>query len=751
MGTTKRYEREFAGRKLVVEVGKLANQAHGSCTVQYGDTMVLATVVAAPEERDIDYFPLSVEYEERLYAAGKIKGSRFIKREGRPSDEAILTARLIDRSIRPLFKDSVLKEVQVIVTVLSVDGANDPDFPGLIATTITLGISPIPWNGPLAGIRVGRLDSRLIINPTHEERDKGDLDMFVSGTADEVAMIEASVKQVVENDCHEAVVTAMKEIAELLPFIRTIIDECGSPKQPEEVLPEEAMQIQQLVEAKVKQFLRSRNVRKVFDHDKVVTKQNIEALKAELDDVLKADSEVSKEARAKGVALVDQALEEAARDLVLSTNKRVDGRSLDEIRSLSAEVGLLPRTHGSALFQRGETQVLSIVTLGSPGAELLLDTMEESGKKRFMHHYNFPGFSVGEVRPIRMPSRREIGHGALVERALTPLFPSQDIFPYTIRVVSEVLSSNGSSSQASVCGSSLALMDAGVPIAAACAGIAMGLITDPKNKQDYRILTDIQGIEDFAGDMDFKVSGTEKGITAIQLDIKLGGISSGIVRETLEQARIARNKILEVMNRTITAPRPELSEYAPRIISIRIPTDKIRDVIGSGGKVINEIIETCGVDAIDIEQDGLVAITSHSNEGAEKARQWIEDLVKDIEIGDVYDGKVSQIIDDRNTGEEIGAIVEFGRSKEGMVHISQLRYEHVRKVSDIIKVGDTVKVKVIDIDPVRNRISLSMKALLEPPATSFQRESGMDNQRSQRGNRFRQNSDARKPRLGRRY
>lgn len=721
MNTPKVYSKEVAGRILKVEIGKLANQAHGSCTVSYGDTVVLATAVIAPQEREgVDYFPLMVDYEEKLYAAGKIKGSRFIKREGRATDEAVLTARMIDRSIRPLFKETVRKDVQVVVTVLSVDGENDPDVPSMIATSIALGISPIPWGGPLGGIRIGKVDGQYVVNPTHDAREKSDFDLFLAGTKDEVVMIEAGGKQIPEADMYDAIARGHKESAQILEFIQGIVREAGVPKYKDPEPDEDDRALQATVAAKVSQFLASKNIASLFSSDKVVTKTNMGALKEELDAALKADNEVSKDARAKGVSMLDAAIEAAARDMVLTTDTRVDGRGLTDVRALVAEVGVLPRTHGSGLFTRGETQVLSIVTLGSPGDEQTLDTMEESGTKRYMHHYNFPPFSVGEVKPLRGPSRRDIGHGALAEKALEPLIPSKENFPYTIRVVSEVLSSNGSSSQASVCGSSLALMDAGVPILAPCAGIAIGLVSDPADKKKYRIITDIQGIEDHAGDMDFKVAGTETGITAIQLDIKLGGISLEIVKEALAASKTARGQILTVMRAALAAPRAELSVYAPRIISLQIPVEKIREVIGSGGKVINEIIEKCGVDAIDIDDNGFVAITSHSSEGAEKAREWVSSIVKEIEVGEIYEGTVTQIVTDRNSGEEIGAIVELSKNKDGMVHISQFRYERIARVSDVVKVGDTLRVKVVEIDPVRKRVSLSAKALLEPPVGGVQ-------------------------------
>lgn len=709
------FKTEVAGKELIVEIGKFAPQANAACTVRYGDTVVLATVVTASQPREgIDYFPLMVDFEERLYAAGKIKGSRFIKREGRASDEAVLTARLVDRSIRPLFKESIRRDVQVVLTVLSVDMVNDADIPALTAASVALAISPIPWGGPLAGVRVGRINGEWVLNGSYEAREKSDFDLVVAGTNEGVIMIEAGGNQVPEDTFIDAINFAHKHLKQQISFINDIVKAVGQPKT-EEVVDAEAKALEDLVTKKVHDFLATKDLTQMFHPDKLATKNAISAAKMELDAVLKADSEVSKDARAKGVSMFDEAIDLASKRLVLDHNKRVDGRGLDEIRSLSADVAVLPRTHGSGLFNRGETQVLSIVTLGAPGDEQTLDTMEETGKKRYMHHYNFPGFAVGEVKPIRMPSRREIGHGALAEKALEPVLPTKEQFPYTIRVVSEVLASNGSSSQASVCGSTLALMDAGVPITAPVSGIAMGLITNPDNHEDYRILTDIQGLEDHSGDMDFKVAGTPTGITAIQLDIKLGFITLKVVEETIRKAQIARAKILEVMQGAIKTPRAELSQYAPRIISLRIDPEKIRDVIGTGGKIINEIIDTCGVQ-IDIEDDGLVMITSTSAEGGEKARQWVIDLTREVEIGEEVEGQVVKIVTDKNTGAEIGAIVEFGRGKDGMVHISEFRHERIRAVSDVVKVGETIKVKVVDIDKEKNRISLSVKALTPRPA-----------------------------------
>jgi len=712
--SVRKFTTEVAGKELTVEVGKLAQQAHGSCTVTYGETVVLATAVSSSTQREgIDYFPLMVDYEERLYAAGKIKGSRFIKREGRATDDAILTSRLIDRSIRPLFKESERNDVQVVVTVLSYDGINEPDFPSIIATSIALGISPIAWGGPLAGIKLGKIGEEWVINPTVEARQKSEFDLLVAGVKDQVVMIEAGAKQIPEEVMIAAIEFAGKHIQKILPFIEQVIKEVGVAKREANLDPEKVA-TRQLVHDKVMAFLNAKDITACFQADKSKMKASIEEIKTELDAVLKVDNEVSKDARAMGLAMLDEVLDKAFKTLVLEKHKRPDGRAFDEIRPLSAEVAILPRTHGSALFSRGETQVLSVVTLGAPGDEQTLDSMEESGTKKYMHHYNFPGFSTGEVKPLRGPGRREIGHGALAEKALVPVLPEEAEFPYTIRVVSEVLSSNGSSSQASICGSTLSLMDAGVPIKAPVAGIAMGLVLDDNDANKYQILTDIQGIEDHSGHMDFKVAGTTQGITAIQLDIKLGGIGYNIVRETINQARVARMKVLEVMAKAISAPRAELSQYAPRIITLRIDPEKIREVIGTGGKVINEIIDKCGVQ-IDIEQDGLVLITATDADGAQKARVWIENIVKEIEVGEVYEGKVTQIIKDRNNGSEIGAIVELLPGKDGMVHISQVAYTRIAKITDQINIGDAVKVKVVDVDKANNRVSLSIKDLLPKP------------------------------------
>ena len=712
--SVKQFSLEVAGRELKVEIGKLAQQAHGSCTVSYGETMVLATAVTSHQVREgVDYFPLMVDYEEKLYAAGKIKGSRFIKREGRATDDAVLTARLIDRSIRPLFKESERNEVQVVVTVLSYDGINPPDFPSLIATSLALGISPIAWDGPLAGVQVGRINGEWVLNANVEAKQKSDLDLFIAGSQDEVIMIEAGAREASEADVYAGIEFAGKHIKKILPFIKDIISKVGQPKE-EPVGDTEKEASLHKIKAKVDGVLAQEDLTSCFHPDKSRMKAALEAITDRVDQVLKADNKVNKEERAMGVAMISEALAKAFKSLVLDKKQRPDKRAFDEIRPLAAEVGLLPRTHGSALFNRGETQVLSIVTLGAPGDEQTLDTMEESGTKKYMHHYNFPGFSVGEVRPLRGPGRREIGHGALAEKAMAPVLPEEESFPYTIRVVSEVLGSNGSSSQASVCGSSLGLMDAGVPIKAAVAGVAMGLVRDDHDHNRYEILTDIQGIEDHEGHMDFKVAGTRQGITAIQLDIKLGGISYEVVSQALTGAKVAREKILDVMDQAISAPRPELSPYAPRITTLRIDPEKIREVIGTGGKVINEIIDKCGV-TIDVEQDGLIMITSTDQAGALKAKEWIENIVKELEVGEIYEGEVVRIVSDKNNGSEIGAIVQLLPGKDGMVHISEIAHRRVAKVSDILNIGDQVKVKVMDIDREKGRVSLSIKALLPKP------------------------------------
>jgi polyribonucleotide nucleotidyltransferase len=713
-----KFSTEFAGRTLTIETGKLAQQADGSCTVRYGDTVVLATAVMSKEVREgIEYFPLLVDYEERLYAAGKIKGSRFIKREGRPSDDAILTARIVDRSLRPLFNQKIRNDVQVILTVLSVDQENDPDIASLWAASCALTMSNIPWGGPLAAARVGRIGGEWVLNPTYEARLKCDFELFVVGQGDKTVMIELEGKQVEEKVVEDAILFAQKHWGKITKVIEEVRAAVGSKKITPDVaeITEEEQHAAEYLEKTVRDFLKERFASIFSLKDKHEREEAITKLKDELEEQLKADNKVSKERRAEGVELFLASFDAEARRMTLDNGTRIDGRALDELRPLGVEVGILPRTHGSALFSRGETQVLSIITLGSPGDELVLDTMEESGKKRYMHHYNFPGFSTGEVKPVRSPGRREIGHGALAEKALVPVLPEKEKFPYTIRVVSEVLSSNGSTSMASTCGSTLALMDAGVPITDPVAGISIGSIVDAASGK-WRLLTDIQGFEDHAGNMDFKVTGTMKGITAIQLDIKEVPLTNEIVHGALEEAKKARLVILKKIQSVIAAPRPELSPYAPRITTIRIDPEKIRDVIGKGGETINKIIDECGgkdVTKIDIEDDGLVMITSTNAELAAKAKKWVEDLTREVKPGEVYEGTVTRIITDMRGG-EVGAIVEFLPGQDGMVHISEISPERIANVTDVLNVGDRTKVIVTDVDKERGRIGLSIKRLTHP-------------------------------------
>ena len=708
-----KFSTEYCGRTLTIETGSLAFQAHGSCTVRYGDTVVLATAVRAPEPREgVDFFPLLVDYEERLYAAGIIKGSQWIKREGRPSDESIITTRVIDRSIRPLFKDTARNDVQVVVTVLSYDGENDPDIPAIIAASTALAISPIPWNGPLAGIRVGRINGEWVLNTTYEARKKSEMDLILAGTADHVVMLDCEGSEVADDVVHDAIGFGLKHLRPALDLINQVVAAVGQPKIAEPALTEGEQAMHSKVAAKVDAAIGG-DLQTIFGHTtKTAYRAAVRALEEKVEHALKEDSEVSKEARAFGMKLFEERLDHAARHAVLETGTRVDGRAVDEIRPLSASVGILPRTHGSGLFQRGETQVLSTVTLGAPGDQQSLEELDGKGKKRYMHHYNFPGFSVGEVKPQRSTGRREIGHGALAEKALEPVLPDEKEFPYTIRVVSEVLASNGSSSQASACGSTLALMDAGVPLKRPVAGIAMGLLADLNDPTKYRVITDIQGIEDHSGDMDFKVAGTTQGITAIQLDIKLGGITMDVVKQTLEGARQARLKILDVMAQAIAAPRAEMSPYAPRIEVLHIDPEMIRVLIGPGGKTINQIIDETGVN-IDVEKDGTVFITSANADGMAKAKEWVEQLTKEVKVGEDYEGTVTQIIKGRMNGDEIGAIVEFLPGKDGMVHISEIANYRIGKVSDVWKIGDRVKVRVKDVDREAGKISLSHRPFSE--------------------------------------
>lgn len=701
---------EWGGRTLMLETGKLAQLAHGAVRAQYGDTVVLATVTMSNNVRpDVDYFPLMVDYEENLYAAGKIKGSRFIKREGRPSDLAVLNARITDRSLRPLFDDSTRNDVQVILNVLSVDQENDPAYIGLIAASAAVACSPIPWDGPIAGCAVASVDGTLVLNPTPTQRERADYYILAAVKDEEIVMIEAEGKEAADDAVLEGCAFALTSGKSVLELIRKMQKEIGAAKigsQNLTMTSEEQTQHDAVAE-KARTSIHE-HIDALFG---IESKQERLQKEEQWKEKLRALFATPEEQEI-AATFFDKEYEEAFRRLILDKELRVDGRTLNEIRPLSCEVDVLPRTHGSALFQRGETQVLSTITLGAPGDAQIIDGLEPEYKKRFMHHYDFPPFSVGEVRPLRGPSRRDIGHGALAEKALEPMIPPKEEFPYTIRVVSEILMSNGSSSQGSICGSSLALMAAGVPMKRPVAGIAMGLVLSA-DKSRYKILTDIQGIEDHSGDMDFKIAGTREGITAIQLDIKLGGITMDICRDTFAQAKSARLAILSAMEGAIAAPRAELSAFAPRIETIMIDPEKIGELIGPAGKVINKIIEECAVQ-IDIEDDGSVYVTATNAEGMEKAKEQIRDITRDIQIGEVLTGTVEKFVTDRNSGSEIGAIVNLGGNKDGMIHISNVCHGRIARISDVLTIGETVEVKVMDVDKEKGRIGLSRKDCVQP-------------------------------------
>jgi len=696
----KTYKEEFAGKPLLIELGRLAGQANGSCRVQYGETTVLVTATMSARTKDVDYFPLTLDYEEKYYAAGKIKGSKWIKRETRPSEEAILAARLIDRALRPRFNHNIRNEVQVVVTILTFDGVNDPDMPALFGASLALMISDIPFNGPVAACRVGRVDGKLIFNPTYQERPLSDFDVVVAGTENKINMLETGAKIVPEKDIVEAVAKGFKELSELIKLQNKIAQDISPKKKELSIFTHDeplAVVVRNFSEAKLEKALYAPGKNKSEFYE------GLGQIKAELMDHIKGQFNEHPELAKKldeASEIYEEEIDRMVHRNILNDEKRPDGRKIDQLREISAEVGILPHSHGTGLFNRGTTQALSSLTLAAPGMEQWVETMEiELTKKRFMHHYVFPPFSVGEVGRMGGAGRREIGHGALAERALEPLIPTKDQFPYTIRVVSEILSSNGSSSMASVCGSSLAMMDGGVPIKAPAAGIAMGLMFD-KTGEKYKILTDIQGPEDHHGDMDLKVAGTREGVTAMQMDVKIEGIDEKILEKALEQARKARLEILDHMAKAIKEPRAELSKYAPRVKTIKIDPEKIRMVIGPQGKVINEIIEKTGVE-IDIEQDGSVFITSDSPEGMEKAIKWIETITYEAKPGDEFDGKVTRLMD-------FGAFVEFMPGHEGMVHVSEISDEHIRRPSDVLKMGQTVHVRVKQIDEM-GRINLTMK------------------------------------------
>lgn len=685
---------DLAGRQLTIETGQLAKQANGAVLVRYGDTAVLSTATASKEPKNVDFFPLTVNYEERLYAVGKIPGG-FIKREGRPSEKAILASRLIDRPIRPLFADGFRNEVQVVSIVMSVDQDCSSEMAAMLGSSLALSISDVPFEGPIAGATVGRIDGEFIINPTVEQQEKSDIHLVVAGTKDAINMVEAGADQVPEEIMLEAIMFGHDEIKRLVAFQEEIVQAVGKEKTEVKLYEVDATINQDVREMAEKDMHAAIQV-----HEKHAREDAINEVKKRVIEHYEAN-EADGETLGQVNEILYKIVKEEVRRLITVEKIRPDGRKGDEIRPLASEVGILSRTHGSGLFTRGQTQALSICTLGALGDVQILDGLGVEESKRFMHHYNFPSFSVGETRPMRGPGRREIGHGALGERALEPVIPSEQDFPYTVRLVSEVLESNGSTSQASICGSTLAMMDAGVPLKAPVAGIAMGLV---KSGEHYTILTDIQGMEDHLGDMDFKVAGTAQGVTALQMDIKIAGLSREILEEALQQAKVGRMHILDHMLSAIAEPRKELSAYAPKIITMTINPDKIRDVIGPSGKQINKIIEETGV-KIDIEQDGTVFISSIDQEMNEKAKKIIEDIVREVQVGEIYLGKVKRI-------EKFGAFVGLFSGKDGLVHISELALERVGKVEDVVKIGDEISVKVIEIDK-QGRVNLSRKVLLK--------------------------------------
>lgn len=693
-----RIEMMLGGRPLSIETGRLAKQANAAVTVQYGDTVVLCTVTASSGPKDLDFFPLTVNYEERLYAVGKIPGG-FIKREGRPSEKAILSSRLTDRPIRPLFPDGFRNDVQVVNLVMSVDQDCSPEIAAMIGTSASLSISDVPFNGPIGGVIVGRINGQFVINPTVEQEQQTDLFVVVAGTKDAIMMVEAEANEVPEDVMLEAIMFGHEEIKNIVAKIEELQAVAGKPKMEVKLHT-----VNEQANADVRAFASDELVKAIRIEEKHARQEAIDAVNAAAVAHFEEQYADTPELLSDVKEVLYDIVKEEVRRLITHDKVRPDGRKPEEIRPIECDVALLPRTHGSGLFTRGQTQALSICTLGAMGDVQILDGISPEETKRFMHHYNFPPFSVGEARPLRPPGRREIGHGALGERALSKVIPSEADFPYTIRLVSEVLESNGSTSQASICASTLAMMDAGVPIKAPVAGIAMGLI---KNGEHFSILSDIQGMEDHLGDMDFKVAGTAEGVTAIQMDIKIAGISREILELSLEQARQGRLHILDKMIASMPAARTSLSKYAPKIMTLRINPDKIRDVIGAGGKIINKIIEETGV-KIDIEQDGMVFIASSNEEMNQKARSIIEGIVKEVVIGEVYLGTVKRV-------EKFGAFVEILPNKDGLVHISQLSTERVAKTEDAVKIGDQIKVKVTEIDQ-QGRINLSAKVLMTEEA-----------------------------------
>jgi polyribonucleotide nucleotidyltransferase len=692
---------DFYGKKLVVETGELAKQADGAVLVRLDETVILSTAVANDEAKDTDFFPLTVVYEEKQYAVGKIPGS-FLRREGRPGEHATLSARLIDRPIRPLFDDGFRNEVQVVNTVMSVDMNANPEMTALFGSGLALGLSDIPFEGPVAGVFVGRVNGQFIINPTVEQNNLSDLNLAVAGTLDAINMVEAGAQEISEKDMVEALMFGHEAIKVLCKFQQSIIKEIGQKKRVFEFY-----RVNETVNKEVRSLAVKKMISAISTKDKLEREGKINAVKDEVKSVFEAKKYDDAEAEKKSLKEVEMILEtiisEEVRRLITEEKIRPDGRKVDEVRPLDAQLDLLPRVHGSALFTRGQTQVLSIATLASLNDVQIIDNLTDEDKKRFMHHYNFPPFSVGEVGRMGSPGRREIGHGALGERALSYVIPKEDVFPYTIRLVSEVLESNGSSSQASICASSMALMAAGVPISGMVSGIAMGLITSGPldGKHPYTILTDIQGLEDHFGDMDFKVAGTKKGITALQMDIKIRGINRQVIVEALAAALKSRTAIREFMEKTIATPRPEVGKYAPKLQQLLIPVDKIRDVIGAGGKVINEIIEKCNGVKIDIEQDGRVMIYHQDREPITKAAAMIEALTRSAKVGEVFEGEVVRI-------EAYGIFVNLFGDTDGMVHVSKLANTRVDHPKDVVTLGQRIKVRVTEIDE-KGRVALSHK------------------------------------------
>jgi len=694
----KTFTTKIAGRDLILETSRLAEQASAAVVAHYGETAVLATVVANKEERDVDFLPLTVDYEEKFYAVGKILGSRFMRREGKSSDEAVLSGRLIDRVIRPLFDHGIRRDLQVIITVLAMDGENDPDFVALMATSMALAISEIPWDGPAAGVRIAKIEKDFVINPVNSQLTGGFVfDSFVAGPKDKINMIELEGVEAQEKDVEEAFALAQKEIKKLVDFQNDVVKQVGKPKIVE-MISFNPRKNEELFN-KVNTFLKGKLEPAMFVSERGKNYENLAVVRGDLMEVLKADDYTGKDLAAAN-HILESLLDELVHEKAIKEGKRPDGRALDEVRELGSEVGLFKRNHGSAWFIRGGTQSLAITTLASPEGAQMIESVEFSGKKRFMLHYNFPPYSTGETGRMRGPGRREIGHGALAEKAVRNVIPPKDKFPYAIRVVSEIVASNGSSSMASVCAATLSLMDAGVPIKKPVAGIAMGLMDG--GKDGYKILTDIQGPEDHHGDMDFKVAGTRDGVSAIQLDVKNHGLTMPMVKETMTQAKKARIEILDHIEKTIKQPRAKISEYAPKILSLKIDPEKIGAVVGSGGKTINGIVERTGVAAVDIDDDGQVYISADDSEKAEAAKSEVESIVKEYKVGDIVEGTIVKIMD-------FGAIVELGPHQDGMVHVSELKDGFVKNVRDVVKEGDFVRAKVIKVE--HGKIGLSLKGL----------------------------------------